>query len=380
VRATPDHRWWTIAKNERGSWVQTGERVTTMELDRAPLALHAEMPDIDPEGVVHGYTFGDGYLRRDRGTAVARIMPQDRDVCVWFEETGRRVRWRANGQGFVYGLPADYKGLPRCPSPAYARGFIAGLHAADGKVDRHGGVLIHQEGARKAERIAELARLGGCVVSSVLLDDAKPTPFSAVGTLTREMMAIRIKPATAPVLKDYHRERLRETNQMRRMYREVVSIEPDGFEEVFCAVVPGAESFTLANGLITSNCGFCARSRDCPIEEDTRIEKGAPPATEERARAIAGELQTVEQVRKVLIDAAKAWVETSGRPIPVKGGKGRRVLGWYREKRGRRFGLYTPDDSDRGTHALDAQLRSAMEEATSRARAARPPRRRKGKV
>lgn len=36
---------------------------------------------------------------------------------------------------------------------------------------------------------------------------------------------------------------------------EVTSVENTGIdEEVFCAVVPGSESFTLANGLVTSNC------------------------------------------------------------------------------------------------------------------------------
>lgn len=128
------------------------------------------------------------------------------------------------------------------------------------------------------------------------------------------------------------------------------------------------------------HCGFCARARDCPIEEDTRIEQGAPPATEERARAIAAELQVVNRVRDVLIDSAKAWVGESGAPIPIKGGKGRRVLGWFETKRGRRFGLYTPDESDRGGHAdLDRQLAEAMREATTRARTERPPRQRRQK-
>ncbi|MGH2899680.1 MAG: hypothetical protein ACRDMZ_13490, partial [Solirubrobacteraceae bacterium] len=376
VRATPDHRWWTVRRDRRGRWVQTNERVTTMELDRAPLAMFDETPGIDPEGVRHGYTYGDGWLRRDRGTCVARIMPQDAGVAAYFE----RVRWRANWQGFVYGLPGHYKALPIAPTPEYARGFVAGLHAADGKVDRHGGVLIHCEGRGRAEGIAEVARLAGCVVSSVRLDSDKPTNLSAVGTVTRELMAIRLKPAAAPVLKGYHRARLRNVNQMRGMYRRVVSVDPDGFEEVYCAVVPGAESFTLASGVVTSNCGFCAASRHCPIEEDARIEAGGAITSWERAKRAAAELQVVERVRKVLIDGLKGFVETQGSPVPIKHSKGRRVIGWYMTKRGRRFGLYTPDESDRGGHAdLDAQLAEAMREATARARAEKPKRQRRGR-
>jgi hypothetical protein len=128
------------------------------------------------------------------------------------------------------------------------------------------------------------------------------------------------------------------------------------------------------------HCGFCAASRHCPIDEDARIEAGGAITSWERAKKAAAELQVIERVRKVLIDACKGFVETQGAPIPVRASKGRRVLGWFETKRGRRFGLYTPDESDRGGHAdLDAQLEAAMREATERARGARPARRRRGK-
>lgn len=123
------------------------------------------------------------------------------------------------------------------------------------------------------------------------------------------------------------------------------------------------------------HCGFCSAARQCPIEEDARIEVGAPPGSLAQAEAIAAELEVVEKVRERLIRAAKAWVESSGQPIKVRWSKGRRVLGWYMTKHGRRFGSYTPDASDRGTHAADAQLEEAMREATREARK-RPRRRR----
>jgi hypothetical protein len=129
------------------------------------------------------------------------------------------------------------------------------------------------------------------------------------------------------------------------------------------------------------HCGFCAASRHCPVDADARIEAGGAFTSWEAAKRGAGELQVIERARKVLIDACKGFVETSGSPIPVKGSKGRRVLGWFETKRGRRFGLYTPDESDRGGHAdLDRQLEEAMREATARARESKPKRRRRGKV
>lgn len=129
------------------------------------------------------------------------------------------------------------------------------------------------------------------------------------------------------------------------------------------------------------HCGFCAASRHCPIDEDTRIEAGGAITSWERAKRAAAELQVVEAVREKLIKALKGFVETQGKPVPVKSSKGRRMLGWYPQRGGRRFGLYTPDESDRGGHAdLDAQLVAAMRDATERARREKPKRGRRRKA
>lgn len=129
------------------------------------------------------------------------------------------------------------------------------------------------------------------------------------------------------------------------------------------------------------HCGFCVAARHCPIDEDVRIEVGGAITTWEGAKRAAAELQVVDSIRQKLITACKGFVETQGRPIPIKASKGRRVLGWYPQRGGRRFGLYTPDESDRGGHAdLDAQLVAAMQEATVRARQTRPPRARRRKA
>jgi hypothetical protein len=129
------------------------------------------------------------------------------------------------------------------------------------------------------------------------------------------------------------------------------------------------------------HCGFCAASRHCPIDEDARIEAGGALASWERAKKAAAELVVIERARTVLIGALKGFVETQGRPVPVRASKGRRVIGWYETKRGRRFGQYTPDESDRGGHAdLDRQLEEAMREATERAKRSKPKRRAGGRV
>lgn len=127
------------------------------------------------------------------------------------------------------------------------------------------------------------------------------------------------------------------------------------------------------------HCGFCLKPTACPIPDEVRVAAGGAVTSPEEASRWAARLQIAERIKQASIEGLKGWVEGGGAPVAVKYAKGRRVIGWYATKRGRRFGFYTPDDSDRGGHAdEDAQLVEAMREATARARAERgvKPRRR----
>lgn len=120
------------------------------------------------------------------------------------------------------------------------------------------------------------------------------------------------------------------------------------------------------------HCGFCTRPTACPIEEETRVSAGGAATSPETAGKWAARLQLAERIREAAIKALKGYVEEGGAPVPVKWSKGRRVIGWYKTKGGRRFGFYTPDDSERGGHAeFDEKLAEAMRESTARARAER---------
>ena len=127
------------------------------------------------------------------------------------------------------------------------------------------------------------------------------------------------------------------------------------------------------------HCSYCAKPTACPIEDDVRIASGGA-ATAESASRWAARMQIAERIRKMAIEGLKGYVEEGGAPVPVKWSKGRQVIGWYQTKRGRRFGAYVPDESDRGGHAdMDAQLVEAMRDSTARARSERgvKPRRRR---
>lgn len=128
------------------------------------------------------------------------------------------------------------------------------------------------------------------------------------------------------------------------------------------------------------HCSYCARPTLCPIEEDVRIASDGGVSSEQQAQRWAARLQQAEAIRKHAITGLKGYAEEGGGPIPVKWAKGRQVIGWYKTNRGRRFGFYVPDESDRGGHAdLDEQLKNAMRESTARARAERGVKPRRGR-
>lgn len=129
------------------------------------------------------------------------------------------------------------------------------------------------------------------------------------------------------------------------------------------------------------HCGFCNRPTACPIEEEVRVANGGA-VSERTAATWAARMLVAEKIRHTAREGLKGLIDAGAPPVPVRWAKGRQVIGWFETKRGRRFGFYTPDDSDRGAHPdIDAQLAEAMREATARARAERgvKPRRRRPK-
>lgn len=127
------------------------------------------------------------------------------------------------------------------------------------------------------------------------------------------------------------------------------------------------------------HCGFCNRPTACPIEEDVRVANGGA-VSERTAPTWAARMIVAERIRLLAREGLKGLADAGAPPVPVRWSKGRQVIGWYETKRGRRFGFYTPQDSDRGAHPdFDEQLKEAMRESTARAKTERgvKPRRRR---
>ena len=111
------------------------------------------------------------------------------------------------------------------------------------------------------------------------------------------------------------------------------------------------------------HCSYCSRPQRCPLEADVRIREGGI-ATPAEARRAGAEYVVAKTVGSALHEALKAWVDAHG-PVEVKSAKGRAQLRWRTNRGGgRTFGVYVPDDSDRGP--LDPELEAAFREAADR--------------
>lgn len=138
-------------------------------------------------------------------------------------------------------------------------------------------------------------------------------------------------------------------------------------EQLDRALAAGGES-QLWHPQPGKHCSYCPRPQSCPIEADVRAREGGIATRAEAARA-AAEYVVAGQVKTVLHDALKPWVESYG-PISVKSSKGRYQVRWKTNKGGgRTFGVHVPEASDRGP--ADPDLEAAFREAAERKRAAR---------
>jgi hypothetical protein len=231
------------------------------------------------------------------------------------------VKRYENGKARVTMQDPTFKDLPQACGPEYARGFIAGLIATDGSVTQQGSVSISCQGLDRGQQIAELARLGGCVVGKLSIERG-PTNYTTATSQPRELVTIPIVPATAPLIRSDQIARLKPNPQMRLLYRDIVSVEEDRVEEVFCVVSSASESFTLANGVITSNCSMCPQPRNCPIADEIGV-----PVDERAAARAAREWIVTGEARERYAEVLKGWVDVHG-PIEVAHSKGRREVGW----------------------------------------------------
>lgn len=255
VWTTPGHRWLTEYKYKDSVRVKVK---ATSQLkngkDQLPYA-NVELPEPNQEAQAHGFVYGDGTrVETPAGYRDARVGlygPKEDLLPLllkfgYYAETSTKSKY--GRVPYIRNLPYSWKDLPENPSQSYALGFVLGLTEADGWVGHQ--CKVYQECDIALESIRQIAMYAGLRCSPIYdastTDNKKPGAklwvfsYQNVG-LKREWFQ----------RKDNQRD-FQVRN--RQSYTTPTVYDVTKTQEVFCAVVPKYENFTLANGVITGNC------------------------------------------------------------------------------------------------------------------------------
>jgi NAD-dependent dihydropyrimidine dehydrogenase PreA subunit len=257
VRATPTHNW-VLVNGERTSELSVGQYVPGVR----------SMPKRDGEtyrlGVLHGLVFGDGSWNKQeiRSGEHLHYVQLYGEKAARFKGFFDQVNFSPCldvhpgyvGTGVVR-APVNLKRLlPETADAGYITGFVDGWLASDGDEARAGSWRLRSTDHAALAWLETVAPVAGYVTVGSGEEASRETNFG-----------VRSRPIRWLYL------------ATRETAWRVMSVEPVEADEgeTFCAVVPKKHTFTLAGGVMTSNCGAC--EPECPVEaifpEDALPEK-----------------------------------------------------------------------------------------------------------
>lgn len=252
VYATPDHEWIVLSGN---SGRRKNERVKTKDLTtgtKIPIVRPDVPTEYDPEGVAHGFVFGDG-TRVPGGYCRVQLYKNDPEL---YKIIARFGEISTSKIPTIKNLPYHYKKLPKIGeySREYLLGFILGYIAADGHV-RNKGIRLHCKDENVLEAVREIAQYIGLKVNPVRLEREK-SPFT--GELA-PLYSISFSAETFPghlLPRSDQRQKFKPSNRNTSVpYKEIKSVEnTDLIEEVYCCNEPETHSFVIEGHLLTGNC------------------------------------------------------------------------------------------------------------------------------
>ena len=265
--ATAGHRW-LVRKRLYGKTAEVARNEVALTSELRPedrlawllpvTAIGTSTPS--PFGVAHGIVYGDG-TRAALGSVVNLWGEKDAELLRFFSESRTSPTKTAGGVEGVHimDLPGFFKGQPDIgESVPYLYGWLAGYFAADGHVTKQGQVVLDSADLASLEFVERVClRLG---IATYGITSRNRLGFGQRRTVHRvQFVGSTLRPNFFLVSK--HRERYEaaiDRGNPERLGWTVVSVEAtDRVEEVFCAVVPGTETFTLADYIHTGNCPFC---------------------------------------------------------------------------------------------------------------------------
>lgn len=272
IYATPEHEWLV---QRRLGVTQTKDLVKGNRL----AVMYSKPIDglkPDPEGLIHGFMFGDGTLNRvNKGDGMrcynAIIWDKKKyGFCLrYFDEVKPPMPKSPEMLGWcTYKTTRDFKAVPDIhEDPAYLLGFIAGLFVADGNCTDNSAII--SSGTREhLEKIKDIATLLGIPTYQIGETIRHPWNNAGASKWARDFPLYTLRLAKGCIPAEFFVEEskameLHNRNGSPALAYTVQSVEEtDRYEEVFCCVT-STHSFVLEDFILTRNCfGACGRSYD----------------------------------------------------------------------------------------------------------------------
>ena len=257
IKTTENHRWFL--KNDKEiitSDLKEGDLLKNMKYSRP---LNIRPSNI---GIQHGITFGDGTYARDswNNPAIVTLCGDKVELVKYFplheitevKDVGVKVN----------NLPKYFKNIPNLTeSVSYLIGFLMGYFSTDGSCDKYS-ASISSSKIEHLTKVQAICNMCGIVTYDIQSYDryGYNDYLSTIHVLPIEMGSLW----ESFFIKDKHINYFKSRNQKYNIVKnwQVVKVEKtEEIDDVYCAVVPDGEAFTLEGNIFTGNCsGFCVKA------------------------------------------------------------------------------------------------------------------------
>ena len=250
-KCTDSHRWYVKTVEEIENKIYTTYQFKeTKDLTKNDLIPYVYVPDTECSNIatVHGFTFGSGCYSGDKKSIYVTLTGKKKDYLNSYF-SGNEDRYIDSDGSITYAhYPISYKEVPDTTCDlAYLRGFIRGLIASDGYIEKYGFIAIPVSTKENADKISEICSILGYrnTVKHTTID-------SIIYNVTIKADSIPKDIILDPKLKDLKEDK---TDENAIRYITVTSITDTGIDDdVYCVSEPETHTFTLDGCILTGNC------------------------------------------------------------------------------------------------------------------------------
>jgi ribonucleoside-diphosphate reductase alpha chain len=277
VEVTPNHAW-TLEDGHITEDLRVGDVVPSSKLD---LSKNSKESKMYIDGFRHGFIYGDGsndyqYSNGDCKFGLRLFGAKDMRHASKFSFV-KSVKWIKDGGYTEVRTNKDLKALPEKGLHSdYYTGFIDGVLAADGCILDDKRVELSNTKTELHSWVREHAPYAGMIATGYRIDyHSTETNFGKRKNLLKRLILTRSD----------------------EIYFKVASIELLLEEkEVYCAVVPKEEHFTLASGILTHNCFINGEVSNATVSYERKI-----PGTDKTIDVTYGTSETGDNLKNIML-------------------------------------------------------------------------------